>query len=246
MAVDNPKGDVVVAPGHAELRPTMNRPSISAATQRVDLVIFDCDRVVSQVLHEDGWAISADECHHRFLGLTFGDIQVAAQAHLGRHLGANWVEGVVARVTAVMAEEAILIPGARQALEATTALGLDWRIGSNSSRDEMAAKFARTGLTGLTEGRIHSAHDLIAEGLPGKPAPHLFLRAAAEAGVAPDLCLVIEDSLPGVRAAAAAGMRCLAYCPDGDGAAHRMAGALPFGSMFGLPDLLRGYLDPDR
>ncbi len=220
------------------------------------LVIFDCDgvlidsealcdRVVSAVLHEDGWAISPEECHHRFLGLTFADIQVVAEALLGRSFGADWVDRVVARVTAVMATEAILIPGARHALETTTAMGLPWRIGSNSSRPEMAAKFARTGLTDLTEGRIHSAYDLIPEGLPGKPAPHLFLRAAAEAEVKPSLCVVVEDSLPGVQAAVAAGMRCLALCPDGDGAALRSAGALPFPSMFGLPDLLRGYLDLD-
>jgi HAD superfamily hydrolase (TIGR01509 family) len=223
---------------------------------RPRLVIFDCDgvlidsealcdRVVSAVLTEDGWAVSPEDCHRLFLGLAFADIQVAAEAHLGRSFGVDWVDRVVARVTAVMATESTPIPGARQALEATTAMGLEWRIGSNSSRVEMAAKFARTGLADLTEGRIHSAYDLIAEGLPGKPAPHLFIRAAAEAGVAPSLCLVVEDSLPGVRAAVAAGMRCLAYCPDHDGAAHREAGALPFPSMFGLPDLLRGYLDLD-
>ncbi len=43
-------------------------------------------------------------------------------------------------------------------------------------------------------------------------------------------------------AAIAAGMTCLAYSPDGDGAHLRSAGALPFASMFALPDLLRGLL----
>jgi hypothetical protein len=45
-----------------------------------------------------------------------------------------------------------------------------------------------------------------------------------------------------VRAAVAAGMTCLGYSPDGDGARLRQAGALPFASMFALPDLLRGFL----
>jgi HAD superfamily hydrolase (TIGR01509 family) len=221
------------------------------------LVIFDCDgvlidseklcdRVVSASLHEAGWPISPAECHHRFLGLTFADTQAVAEAHLGRSLGADWVSRVAARATAVMAAEAIPIPGARQALEATTDLGLPWRIASNSSRPEMAAKFARTGLADIVEGRIHSAYDLIAEGLPGKPAPHLFLRTAAAASMPPEVCLVIEDSLAGVRAAAAAGMACLGFSPDGDGAALRQAGALPFSSMFALPDLLRILLDGDR
>jgi HAD superfamily hydrolase (TIGR01509 family) len=219
------------------------------------LVIFDCDgvlidsealadRVVSRLLHEAGWPISATECHRRFLGLTFADIQAEAETYLGRSLGPDWLDHVVECVTTVMAVEATPIPGARQALEATTGFGVPWRIASNSSRPEMAAKFARAGLDDLVEGRIHSAHDLIAEGLPGKPAPHLFLRAAAAQAVPPECCLVIEDSLAGVRAAVAAGMTCLGLSPDGDGAHLRQAGALPFPSMLALPNLLRGLLEP--
>ncbi len=214
------------------------------------LVIFDCDgvlidsealgnRVVSQVLREAGWAISAEECQRRFLGLTYADTQAEAEARLGRPLGSGWIGRLVERVTAVMAVEAIPIPGARQALEATTVLGVPWRIASNSSRSEMAAKFARAGLGDLVEGRVHSAHDLMAEGLPGKPAPHLFLRAAAAEGVSPEGCLVVEDSLAGVRAAIAAGMRCLGLSGEGDGADLRQAGALPLPSMFALPGVLR-------
>ena len=47
----------------------------------------------------------------------------------------------------------------------------------------------------------------------GKPAPDLFLLAAAELGAAPDRCVVVEDSPAGVLAARAAGMRCVAV-PD--------------------------------
>jgi beta-phosphoglucomutase-like phosphatase (HAD superfamily) len=108
----------------------------------------------------------------------------------------------------------------------------------------MAAKFARAGLSALVEGRIHSAYDLIARGKRGKPDPDLFLEAAAAEAVSPDACVVIEDSLAGVRAAVAAGMACLGFSPDGDGAHLRAAGALPFASMFALPDLLRGLRDP--
>ncbi len=221
---------------------------------RLGLVIFDCDgvlidsealcdRVVSRALHQAGWKLSPAECHHRFLGLTFTDIQTAAEAHLQRPLGSDWIGRLVERVTAVMAAEAVPIPGARQALKSTTALGLPWRIASNSSRPEMTAKFARVGFTDLVDGRIHSAYDLIAEGLPGKPAPHLFLRAAAAEAVLPEACLVIEDSVAGVRAAVAAGMACYGLSPTGDGAHLRQAGARPFPSMFALPDLLRGLLD---
>jgi HAD superfamily hydrolase (TIGR01509 family) len=216
----------------------------------IGLVIFDCDgvlidsealcdRVVSADLIEHGWNLSPDDCHRLFLGLTFVDTQRAAEAHLARPLGHDWVERIARRVTAVMALEAEPIPGARQALEATLALNLPFRIASNSSRPEMAAKFARAGLADLVEGRIHSAYDLIARGKRGKPDPDLFLEAAEAEGIAPASCVVVEDSPAGVQAALAAGMTCLGFSLDGDGAHLRAAGALPFASLFALPDLLR-------
>jgi HAD superfamily hydrolase (TIGR01509 family) len=219
----------------------------------IRLVIFDCDgvlidsealcdRVVSAALAKVGWDLSAAECHRLFLGLTFPDTRLAAEAHLGRPLPAGWVDQVVRQVTTVMAAEATAIPGAREALEGTTALGLPYRIASNSSRAEMAAKFDRTGLAHLVEGRIHSAYDLMARGKRGKPDPDLFVEAAAAEGVAPERCIVVEDSLAGVTAAVAAGMTCLGFSPDNDGGHLRAAGALPFASMFGLPDLLRSFL----
>jgi beta-phosphoglucomutase-like phosphatase (HAD superfamily) len=221
------------------------------AQRGMKLVIFDCDgvlidsealcdRIVAACLARDGWALTPAECHRRFLGLTFPDIQAAAEAWLGRPLGDHWVADVVERVTAAMAAEVEPIQGAREALLGVADLGLPYRIASNSSRPEMAAKFARTGLLPLVEGRIHSAYDLIARGKRGKPDPDLFLEAAGE--TAPTDCLVIEDSLAGVRGAVAAGMRCWAYCPEGDGATLRDAGALPFPSMFALPGLIRHSL----
>ena len=218
------------------------------------LVIFDCDgvlidsealcdRVVSAELRRAGWEISEAECHRLFLGLTFPDIRERAEAHLGRPLPSDWVALVVQRVTEVMAAEVEPIPGARQALLATAALGLPYRVASNSSHEEMAAKFSRAGLADLVEGRVHSAYDLIARGKRGKPDPDLFLEAAAAEGVPPAACLVIEDSLAGVQAAVAAAMRCLGLSPDSDGAQLRAAGAIPFASMEALPALLRFYLD---
>jgi beta-phosphoglucomutase-like phosphatase (HAD superfamily) len=218
------------------------------------LVIFDCDgvlidsealcdRVVSAELSRQGWPLTPAECHRRFLGLTFADIQAEAERHLARPLGLGWVEHVIAQVTDVMAREVAPIPGAHAALQATTRFGLPYRVASNSSRLEMAAKFAHTGLDELIpETRIHSAYDLMARGKRGKPDPDLFLEAAAAEGVPPDTCVVIEDSLAGIKAAVSAGMTCLGYAPDDDGARLRQAGALPFASMFALPDLLRSLV----
>jgi HAD superfamily hydrolase (TIGR01509 family) len=225
-------------------------------TDPLRLVIFDCDgvlidsealcdRVVAAMLTDAGWPVSPAECHRLFLGLTFPDIQSAAEARLRRPLGPHWVDEVVQSVTRVMAEEAEPIAGAREAIEAVQAMGLPFRIASNSSREEMAVKFARTGFAPLVAGRVHSAYDLFPRGKRGKPDPDLFLEAAAAEGAEPAGCVVIEDSLAGVRAAVAAGMACLGFSPGSDGAHLRAAGALPFASMFALPGIVRGMLNGD-
>lgn len=236
-----PPAPLAAPDGH--LRIAVREPPVRLVIFDCDGVLIDsealCDRVVSAELHRAGWDLSPAGCHRLFLGLTFPDTQRAAEAHLGTSLGADWVEEVVRRVTEVMAAEAEPIPGARDALLATTALGLPFRIASNSSHREMAAKFARAGLAELVHGRIHSAYDMIAAGKQGKPAPDLFLAAAAAEQVPPAACVVIEDSLPGVQAAIAAGMTCLGFSPETDGAHLRRAGALPFAAMSALPDLLR-------
>ena len=83
---------------------------------------------------------------------------------------------------------------------------------------------------------------MIARGGQGKPAPDLFLDAAAAEAVDPASCVVIEDSVPGVRAAIAAGMRCLGFSRDDDGAHLRAEGATPFHSMFTVVDMLRAIM----
>ena len=212
-----------------------------------DCVLIDseplCDRVVAEDLTALGWAMTPLESSRLFLGTSFYDMRPMIEARLGRPLAPDWVSSLVAKLTAVLAAEVEAMPGARDVLEATSALGLPWRIASNSSHQEMQAKFIRTGLHDLVAGRLHSADDVIVRGGRGKPAPDLFLAAAASAGIAPESCLVIEDSLHGVRAAEAAGMQCLGYCPHDNGTHLQAAGAIPFHHLPLLPDLLRVALE---
>lgn len=214
------------------------------------LVIFDCDgvlvdsemivnRVVAEELTRLGWAMTAEESQERFLGLDLGTMIPLIETELGRRLPPGWEADFVARLIAVLAEEVPVMPGAAEALAATTRLGLPWRIASNSSHAELRAKLGRNGLTELVDGRLHSHHDVAA----GKPAPDLFLAAAAAEGVPPETCLVVEDSLPGVRAALAARMTCLGFCPHDDGTALRKTGALLFHTLEELPALLRTALE---
>jgi len=72
-----------------------------------------------------------------------------------------------------------------------------------------------------------------------KPAPDLFLYAAAQLGVAPERCTVIEDSPSGVRAAVAAGMRVFGYAADENAERLAAAGAATFYDMAELPSLIQ-------
>jgi HAD superfamily hydrolase (TIGR01509 family) len=214
------------------------------------LVIFDCDgvlvdsepianRVVAAELTQLGWPMTAEACCERFLGLNLASMVPLIEAELRRPLPPQWERGLAEQLVTVLGEEVELIQGAAAALAETTQLGLPWRIASNSSHAELRAKFGRNGLGDLVADRLHSHHDVPR----GKPAPDLFLAAAAAEGVTPDACLVIEDSVPGVRAAMAAGMTCLGFCPHGDGAHLLAEGAAPFHSLNDLPALLRAALE---
>lgn len=103
----------------------------------------------------------------------------------------------------------------------------------------MALTLGKTDLLARFEGRIFSSTD--PEVARGKPAPDLFLHAAARMGVDPDRCAVVEDSPFGLRAAADAGMTPLGFS-CGVIPAHRLAldGVTIFASMSELPALVIG------
>ncbi len=210
------------------------------------LVIFDCDgvlvdsegpsnRLVAEEITALGWPMSTEESCTLFVGRRLSDIPPIIEAKLGHPVPPGWVGQLRDKLIHILGTELAAMPGAHDALRATTALGLPYRIASNSSHEEMAVKFERVAMVDLVEGRMHSARDVPL----GKPAPDVFLHAAKAAGVPPSACLVVEDSVPGAQAARAAGMACVGLAPHGDDPALRATGAVLIRSLAELPALLR-------
>ena len=210
------------------------------------LVIFDCDgvlvdsegpsnRVCAEEISKLGWPMTTEESCARFVGFRLSDLPPVIEARIGRPVPPGWVELLRDRLIETLSSDLEAMPGAHDALRATAALGLPYRIASNSSHEEMVVKFDRVSMTELVHGRTHSARDVRA----GKPAPDVFLHAAAAEGVPPSACLVIEDSVPGAQAARAAGMACIGLAPHGDDPALRAAGAVLIRSLAELPAVLR-------
>jgi HAD superfamily hydrolase (TIGR01509 family) len=221
------------------------RDFMAGRSTALDLIIFDCDgvlvdsepvanRVTAEVITAEGWAITAEEAERRFIGLNLEAMVPIVEERLGRKLAADWVARLTDQLVDTLGRESTAIPHVIPALRAIDRMGLPWRVASNSSHEEMAAKFACIGISDLVAGRIHSYLDVPR----GKPAPDLFLAAAAAEGIAPAGCVVVEDSITGVRAAMAAGMPCLGYAPSGTAERLRAEGAMPFTSMAELPQLI--------
>ena len=207
-------------------------------------VIFDCDGVVVDseqptldMLQADlaahGLPLTLDELPRNYVGGTVEARATRARA-AGATLPEDWVQDFYARMYAMLREHTPLIPGILTVLDALDAAGVPYAMGSNGTPEKMQITLGQHGLIDRFKGHLYSGQAL---GRP-KPAPDLYLHAAAQLGIAPADCIVIEDSAAGARAARAAGMRCMGYAPH-DPADHLAnEGAIPFTSMNDLPRLL--------
>jgi HAD superfamily hydrolase (TIGR01509 family) len=187
-------------------------------------------RIDVEVLAQLGWAITHDEVIERFVGKTDAAMRQEVEAYVGRPLSGDW-ERFAHLYTDAFAEELEAVDGIEDALDEITTPTC---VASSGTPEAIEAKLRLTGLWERFEGRIFSATDVE----HGKPAPDLFLLAAAEMGVAPTACAVVEDSPFGVMAARAAGMRSFGYS-GGIMSAERLQGAdAVFDDMRRLPELL--------
>jgi HAD superfamily hydrolase (TIGR01509 family) len=216
---------------------------VAPSTGSFELIIFDCDgvlvdseplalRVCVELGAELGWPLTADEIVDRFLGRSERAVRTQITERLGEAAAALWGERYRERLDAAIDAELTEVAGITEALDA---IGFPRCIASSGSHLKMRRTLARTGLYDRFAGRIFSA----AEVAHGKPAPDLFLHAAARMGVEPARCAVVEDSQYGVRAARAAGMRSFGYA-GGLTPAEWLAGpgTVVFDDMRKLPALL--------
>lgn len=175
-----------------------------------DLVIFDCDGVLidseiisARMLVEElaglGVKIDLPYVAQHFLGRSYPTVMAQIRREFGLDLPPDFEDQYRARLMEAFETGLKVMPGIRDVLET---LALPWCVATSSSPKRAARSLEIAGLSALVGDGLYTA-SMVAH---GKPAPDLFLHVARDRGVAPDRCLVIEDSLNGVRAGLAAGM----------------------------------------
>ncbi|MCV3270337.1 HAD family hydrolase [Roseobacter sinensis] len=209
-----------------------------------DLVIFDCDGVLvdSEVLSvaimrdnlaRHGLDLSRAQADELFVGGTMMGIMEMAQ-NMGADLPDDWVELIYQDIYAELAAKVEPVDGIVDVLDALDAAGIACAVGSNGRHEKMEITLTRTGLKRRLAGRIYSRQDVARP----KPAPDLYLHAAAQAGVPVSRAVVIEDSPTGAQAARAAGMLCFGYTAATDPARMTPLCDAVFDRMAVLPGLL--------
>jgi HAD superfamily hydrolase (TIGR01509 family) len=187
-----------------------------------DLTIFDCDgvlvdseiiaaKVESKLLNEAGYPISVEEMGERFAGMTWKNILLAVEQEVDIPLSASLLDKSEKLLDQRLAREVKIIEGVQFAL---ARLKGPRCICSNSSMARLDMMLTKVGIKEFFAPHIYSAKDLGADRV--KPKPDIFLHGAAQFGVSPEKVVVVEDSVHGVHAARAAGMRVIGFT----GASH--------------------------
>lgn len=188
---------------------------------RFSCVLFDCDGVLvdsepitnsilREMLQEIGWDISVEECIRRFVGRAFKDEWKVIFEHTGIRIDDDWVLGFRARRDAALRERLKPVPGAVDAVQ-TIAASLPVACVSGADRGKIEMQLGIAGLTEVFGKNVFSGMEMARS----KPAPDVYLAAAASLGVDPATAVVIEDSGPGVAAGLAAGSTVFGFAPAG-------------------------------
>jgi HAD superfamily hydrolase (TIGR01509 family) len=211
-----------------------------------ELVIFDCDGVLvdSEVISHDvlARALTAErlpttlaQARRQYQGLLLSEVVQRAQRSLGRELAKDWVERFERDRAEAFRRELEAVPDAAGTVQRVKDAGIPLCVASQGSLEKTRMTLGLTGLLSLFPAHAMFSGQLVPR---GKPHPDLFLHAAATMGATPSRCVVVEDTLSGVTAAVAAGMRAIGYAADSDETALRNAGAELLQTLAQLPEVL--------
>jgi HAD superfamily hydrolase (TIGR01509 family) len=182
-----------------------------------DLILFDCDGVLvdseiiaaeveSKLLRDSGFDITAEDMCIRFAGMDWKSILLTIEQEADIPISAQLLDKSEKLLDAALARRVKMIEGVPFAL---SKLREQRCICSNSSTPRLDLMLTKVGLKPFFEGHIYSAKDLGPDRT--KPRPDIYIHGAKQFDVDPSRCLVIEDSVHGVHAARAAGMRVIGF-----------------------------------
>ncbi len=208
-------------------------------------VIFDCDGVLvdtesisagvaSTLLKELGLDLEPDEVARMATGFSDQAIWDMFQKELGRPLPADLNQRHSALIEEKFRQELSPMPGVVAVIDRLLAANIAICVASSGTPEKMEITLGVTGLSRYFDGRIFS----VTQVAKSKPAPDVYLFAAQSMGASPAQCVVVEDSLPGVQAGLAAGMKVYGFCPDGDVWGLETLGVPTFSHMEKLPALI--------
>jgi len=218
-----------------------------------EAVLFDCDgvlvdsepitnRVLRDMLAQRGWDMTPEECMRTFVGKAVKDEAALIEQRTGRPLTTEWLQDFWAQRNVALERELGPIPGAPVAVRTIhAAYGGRIACASGADRRKVVLQLEKVGIFDCFDGRIFSGHEMPRS----KPAPDVYLAAAAALGADPARCAVVEDTVTGATAGLAAGATVFGYCPGGP--SHSSAQEMRalgvqalFHDMAELPALLAG------
>ncbi|MBM3361675.1 MAG: HAD family phosphatase [Betaproteobacteria bacterium] len=190
---------------------------------RFQALLFDCDGVLvdseaitcgvlRDMLEEKGWRLTLAQCMGHFVGHTVRNRADLVRQHTGWDLTEEWLQSFYARRNAALAQDIRAIEGVLDLLgHAQHLYGARMAVASGADRYKVEMMLTQVGLLDFFSGRVFSGHEMPRS----KPAPDVYLAAAAHLQADPAACLVIEDTPTGIAAGLAAGATVWAYCPQG-------------------------------
>ncbi|WP_017446760.1 HAD family hydrolase [Gayadomonas joobiniege] len=183
----------------------------------INLVIFDCDGVlieseqlsaqvlVEQIAKHAGVQVSIDYVYQTFLGRKFQVVVDTLKKEFDISLSPEFEVNYQTTLLTRFSESLETTRGLKEMLNK---LAVPACVATSSSPERTAHALKLVGLQDYFADRVFTASQV----KNGKPAPDLFLHAAKTMMIAPEDCLVIEDSPAGMQAAISANMQLLHYC----------------------------------